>query len=329
MNRKATALDAIPDSKGTDSQPVDTQFKRQVEGMSYDEQVKALQPPMPIQLTTPVQMVGGGSGSGGTAPARDLRTECQTDPVARQKWADVQAETAPRAVAVKADFISGATRRLNQDARKTALVAMRDEINGNARKYLCIGVPVPGAQIANRGGIARVMDFPSLYNHNYLKPSVKGRYANANAFVTAAQAGRFDPNADLDNRRSLRGMAAQTWWFPSNAASRVNLDTLRTQLYIQDNPNYALGAVRLEMSTAALQAANIEVTKPTAFDGAMQGWGTDPWWVPSSNPTWGVTKNRTPECVMRSARLRHFTNRSLMLPPRSRGGGGGSRGGGP
>ncbi len=115
--------------------------------------------------------------------------------------------------------------------------------------------------------------------------------------------------------KELRGKVAETWWFPSNGANAVNLEKLRHELYIHDDPNYAKGAVRLDMPPSELKAQKIEMFKPTAFDGLHQGGGNDAWWRSSNDPNWGLTKNNTKEAVMPSQLVGRFKHRTLKMMP--------------
>ena len=124
----------------------------------------------------------------------------------------------------------------------------------------------------------------------------------------------FVANILLREEAALRGKSEETWWFPSSAASAANLEKLRHELYIHQDPAYDQGAVRLDMDPGALKAARIELFKPTSFDGMMQGWEGDAWWKHSEDPHWGLTKNNTYEAVMKMMSLEHFKKRTLIMP---------------
>ncbi len=247
------------------------------------------------------------------AGAPDLHAACAKDPMAARKLQDVMNEAAPRAVAARAGFVEGATKRLEQ-APDQPLAALRAE--GAQTQYLCLGEKLKPDALTKGGGVSRVFDLPSLFNYNYISPGYRARLApgDADAFVEQVKQNKFNPNVDLDNAKELRGKVAESWWFPSNGASRVDLEKLRHELYIHDDPNYAKGAVRLDMPPAALQEQKVELFKPTAFDGLHQGWGDDPWWRASNDANWGLTKNSTKEAVMPSMKLEKFKQRSLMMP---------------
>ena len=193
------------------------------------------------------------------------------------------------------------------------LDAMRSVVKGGG--YFFLGPQIPDAEVVKGGGVSRVLDLPGLYRYGYVKPSVKSKFPDEDAFVAGAAKGKFDPNSDMDERKSMRGAGGinETWWFPSGEANAVDLNALLDALYIKDNPNYSKGAVRFDLDPASLASLNIKLYTPTAFDGMMQGWGTDPWWVTKPGP-WGITKNNTHEAVMQSQQFRFFKQRSLLLP---------------
>ena len=319
------------------------QFKQEVAGRPYAEQIQMLQPPLPMTFSVepPVQaegsltqMAGGstvdvqkkdavqGTGSGGTAPGAtptlDLKTEARKDPVAAQKVIDVESD--PACAALRAPFFAGAQRRLDRDSSaasnggRAALNAMRGEIAANERTYLLKGPELPAAQLLGANGITRILDLPSLYDYNYLKPTVKAMHRNADAFVSAAQARRFNPDNDLDNRRTLRGKVNETWWAEVGTTAGMNLAQLIDAFHLDGDPSYPRGAVRLTVQPSDATHFNLDIHKPTAFDGMQQGWGTDPWWVSSSDPHWGLTKKGAKEVVMAGARLACFGKRELVVP---------------
>jgi len=293
--------------------------------MSVADQVDALKPPMPLQFMG--SLASGGvqqtqnavqrAGSPGT-PTLDIKTEARKDPVAAQKVIDV--DTDPDCAPLKAAFFAGAETRLNKDSSaatnggKAALKAMRAEVEAKQGTYLLQGRELPAAQLVAANGITRILDLPSLYNYGYLKPSIKGMYANADAFVSAAQARRFDPKKDLDNRRSLRGKVKETWWAATGNTAGMNLSQMISAFHLDGDPSYPKGAVRLTVLPADVAAFNLKVHKPTALDGMQQGWGTDPWWVKSNDPHWGLTKKNAKEVVMGAAKLSCFSKRDLVVP---------------
>ncbi len=268
------------------------------------------------------------SGAGGTAARRSLQTESQSDPVAKQKLIDVQGESAPAAAGKKTAFLKAAEDALNVAPSVTPLQAMRSVVQGGG--YFFLGPEIPETSVIRGGGVSRLLDLPGLHRYSYIKPSVKTRFADEDAFVAAAAQNKFDPKTDIDERKSMRGTRGipETWWFPSNEANAVDLDSLREALYIQDNPDYAKGAVRFDIDPTELKTLDMKLYKPTAFDGIMQGWGDNPWWVTKPGP-WGITKNNTHEAVMQSQQFRFYKNRSLMMPtaPPASASGGGARGG--
>jgi hypothetical protein len=140
------------------------------------------------------------------------------------------------------------------------------------------------------------------------------RVNTAEDFIERARENKFEPSRDMNNEAVLKGKADETWWFPSSAANAANLEKLREQLYIHQDVNYTHGAVRLDMPPAELKAAGIEMFKPTSFDGMMQGWEGDAWWKHSQDPHWGLTKNNTYEAVMKAMTLKHFKQRTLVMP---------------
>lgn len=251
---------------------------------------------------------------GAPAPGtRKLQTECQSDPVAKQKYADVLAESAPGAAAKKAAFLKAAEEALNASPTTKPIDAMRSVVRGGG--YFFLGPQIPDAEVIKGGGVSRVLDLPGLYKYGYVKPTVQSKFPNEDAFVDGAAKGKFDPNSDIDERKSMRGAGGvnETWWFPSGEANAVDLTALLDALYIKDNPNYSKGAVRFDLDPASLAALDIKLYKPTAFDGMMQGWGNDPWWVTKPGP-WGITKNNTHEAVMQSQQFRFYKQRSLIMP---------------
>jgi hypothetical protein len=282
-------------------------------------------PPIAAKLKPgTVSMAGRKSGATAAAappaPAAggatvDLATACNKDPVAKQKYIDVTGEAQPRAAAMRTQFLDGATKRLQKMPDKP-LQAMRDEVTQTGTKYLLLGNKVPENEILKRGGVSRVLDLPSLFNHGYLSPAFLSQWKvrDPDGVVQAAIQKHFDPNRDLDESAVLRGKTEETWWFPSSEANAVKLEPLINQLYVHDQPDYHKGVVRLDMSSGELTANGLELFKPTAFDGMAQGWGTNPWWQKSADPHWGLTKNNTREAVMKATKIGAFKKRSLVLP---------------
>jgi hypothetical protein len=248
-----------------------------------------------------------------TAPGKvDLKTACAADPLAQHKYNDVMNETQPRAVAARPAFLKEAERAL-QAAPTQPLQAMRSVVRGGS--YFFLGNEIPEQAIIDAKGLSRVVDLPSLWKYSYVDPSVRNRFKDENAFVAWAATGGFDPTRDIDDRKLMKGAQGvkETWWFPSAEANAVDLDQLRQQLYIQDNPSYAQGAIRFDVEPADVSALGLKAYKPTAFDGMMQGWGNDPWWITKPG-TWGITKNNTHEAVMRSQTFRFYKKRTLIMP---------------
>jgi hypothetical protein len=244
----------------------------------------------------------------------ELARACEADPVAKQKLEDVTNETAPQAKAKVPAFIEGASDKLQTTYEGRPLEAMRAELLEKGSEYLCLGAPVPPDELVGAGGVARLLDLPSLYRNHYLKPEVADKFVNQKDFVESAAEGEFNPDSDLDNQAKLRGRAEESWWYPLNEGGAVDLEKLRRQLYIQDDPSYAAGAVRLTATPQDCADKGLELCKPTAFDGLMQGWNQDPWWRPSDDPHWGLTKNNAREAVMKMMELGTFTHRELILP---------------
>ena len=241
----------------------------------------------------------------------NLATACKSDPVANHKYNDVMSEAQPRAAAMKAKFVADATKAL-ESMPNQPLQAMRSVVRGGG--YFFLGNEIPPKAIADANGVSRVVDLPSIYNY-YLDPSYKQRFQSVDMFCGAAAKGQFDPVKHIDDRKSMLGSGGvkETWWFPSSEANAVDLDGLREQLYIKDNPSYEKGAVRCDMVPEAVQQIGMKMYKPTAFDGMMQGWGNDPWWVTKPG-TWGVTKNDTHEAVTKSKQWRFYKSRNLIKP---------------
>ena len=292
-----------------DLNPATIQFKQQLAGMSYEEQQKAIAPSLPLMLPTPVQLKENPDAE----PMVALREAAAGDPIAAQKVEDVAGEAAPKAQSKKTPFAKGALENLESKPTDGPLNAMRNEITDAGKKYLCLGPAVPGDQIVQKGGLSRLVGLKTIFNY-YLKPSIEKKYEDAEDFIeNGVRAGHFDPDSHLDNRKSLKGKAEETWWFPGSLGTRVDLDGLRKLLTIEGDSDYAAGAVRLNITAEEMDQAKIEVHKSTAFDGVLQGWGEDPWWVPSDDPHWGVTKGGSPEAVMKSTRLRHFNERKLIM----------------
>ncbi len=242
-----------------------------------------------------------------------LQKLCAKDPMAAHKLQDIMNEKAPRAVEKRTAFVDNVTKKLDADPTKP-LQAMRDE--GGKQEYLCLGEPLKKGALAKAEGVSRVLDLPSLFKNDYLAPGYLSAFApkDQNSFIEQVQQHKFDPMKHLNNGKDLRGKVGETWWFPSNGASKVDLNKLRHELYIQDEPAYTHGAVRLNMPHEELEAQKIELFKPTAFDGLHQGWGDDPWWRASADPDWGLTKNSTKEAVMPSTKIERFKHRTLMMP---------------
>jgi hypothetical protein len=265
-----------------------------------------------------VQRAGGGG--------LNIKTEARKNPVAKKKVTDVENETAPKCASLKAPFFAAAERRLNadpsaaSDGGAAALKAMRDEVAAKEDTYLLQGPELPTSELINSNGVTRILDLPSLYDYNYLKPSIKALYPDTDAFVKAAQRGRFDPDEHLDNRRSLRGKVRETWWGETGKTAGMNLEQMIKAFHLVGDEDYEKGAVELRVTANDVDEFDLKLHKPTAFDGLQQGWGTDPWWVASNDPNWGLTKHNTKEVVMGAARLRCFSNRRLVLPSGSGGG---------
>jgi hypothetical protein len=223
-------------------------------------------------------------------------------------------EKQPRALAQRESFITGATKRLQGGLKP--LEAMRQEVTASGQKYLCLGNLVPEQIITGSNGVSRVLDLPSLFHNTYLNRQFLAAHDinNVDQFLSVVREGKFEPKKDLREEAALRGKSEETWWFPSSAASAANLEKLRHELYIHQDPAYDQGAVRLDMDPGALKAARIELFKPTSFDGMMQGWEGDAWWKHSEDPHWGLTKNNTYEAVMKMMSLEHFKKRTLIMP---------------
>lgn len=261
--------------------------------------------------------------TGGAHPAQvaphaappTLEQACIADPgIASHKWQDLVHEAQPRAVAMRPQFIAGATERMHKGEKP--LDAMRNEVAASGQKYLCLGAPVPETALVGSAGISRVVDLPSAFSFNYVKESFKAdhRIRNLDEFLGKVRDGSFHPERDMEDSAVLRGRAEQTWWFATNAATAIDLDKLRKQLFIEEYPSYAKGAVRLDMPAAELKTAGIQVHKPTAFDGMMQGTDVDAMWAHSKHEHWGLTKHGTPEAVMKMMVLGKFKHRSLVMP---------------
>jgi hypothetical protein len=256
------------------------------------------------------------SGAGGDAHHQQtLADACTADPgIAKQKYQDVMHETQSRAVSVRPQFISGATERLQKGA--PPLKAMRDEVADSGQKYLCLGIAIPEQAIAGANGVSRLVDLLSAHRFGYVSKAFLESHdiQTANQFVDRARDGRFVPERDMDDSAILRGRSEQTWWFASSAANAVDLDLLRKQLSIEEYPDYTKGVVRLDLPPTEIKTAGIEVFKPTSFDGMMQGTDADAMWKHSQHAHWGLTKNNTPEAVMKMMTLKHFKHRSLIMP---------------
>lgn len=249
-----------------------------------------------------------------TPGADKLQTACAKDPMAAHKLGDIMQEKAPRAVEKRHGFVENVAKKLDADPAAKALQVLRDE--GAKQEYLCLGEPLKKDALAKAEGVSRVLDLPSLFKNDYLAPAYLSAFAPKDqaAFIEQVEQNKFDPMKHLNNGKDLRGKVGETWWFPSNGASKVDLNKLRHELYIHEEPAYTHGAVRLDMPPEELAAQKIELYKPTAFDGLHQGWGDDPWWRASNDPDWGLTKNSTKEAVMPSTRVEKFTHRRLMMP---------------
>lgn len=301
-------MDSMGDS------PATLQFKQQLAGMSFRDQQQALAPPMPMQMPpaeAPVQLKDDSGGS--SDPLTALKEAAASDPVAAHKVVDVENEAAPNAQSKKKPWAKGSLKRLEKTPGDGPLKAMRVEITDNGTKYLCLGPAVPGDQIAKKGGLSRLVGLNSIYAH-YLKSGVKTKYKDQADFIkNGAETRVFNPMKHMDDDALLKGKALETWWFPGNVGTRVDLAGLREALTIEGEPDYEAGAVRLDMSPDDLENAKIKVHKSTAFDGVMQGWGDDPWWVPSDDPHWGVTKHGTPEAVMKAMKVETFQKRKLIM----------------
>jgi hypothetical protein len=221
------------------------------------------------------------------------------------------AESQPKAAAMRGSFLKEAEAKLKTMPNQP-LEAMRAVIRGG--KYFFLGTEIPQKAITKAGGISRVVDLPSIFKF-YLDPSYKAKFKTPEEFSAAADRGKFDPVKDIDDRKLMKGIQGvkETWWFPSNEANAVDLDGLREQLYIQDNPAYAQGAVRCDLAPEVIQEIGIHIYKPSAFDGLMQGWGTNPWWITKPG-TWGITKNDTHEAVQKSLQWRFYKDRHLIKP---------------
>jgi hypothetical protein len=268
----------------------------------------------PRQMATMQAAHDRKSEAGAEEPQLDLETEAQKDPVAAQKIVDVKSEKAPRAVEKVPEFMAGSTKRLNTTHREQPLEAMRKEVTENGTKYLGLGALMPMEEIVGHQGISRLLDLPGLYRYKYLTTEMLGAHPDEKSFVKAAKRGNFNPDKDLDDTKTLSGKAQETWWFPTDGGELgADLKKLREALYIQDDPSYAGGVVRLDIPPGEYDKLGIEVFKPTAFDGVMQGWGNDPWWQPGDHPNWGLTKNNTKEAVMLAQKIGTFKHRQLIL----------------
>ena len=266
--------------------------------------------------SSPAAGKGSGEQKAQHPSGQTLADACMADTgTAKQKYQDVMHEMQPRAVAVRPQFIEGATKKMHDGA--PPLQAMRNEVTSNGQKYLCLGAVIPEQALVGSNGISRVLDLPSVYGFKFVKPefSQKNAVFSEEDFLERVREGKFDPSRDLEEETPLRGRAEQTWWFASSAGTSVDLDKLRKQLFIEEYPSYAKGVVRLDMPAAEIKAAGVEVFKPTSFDGMTQGTDADAMWKHSAHEHWGLTKNGTPEAVMKMMTLKHFKHRSMILPP--------------
>lgn len=262
---------------------------------------------------------GGPSGADtapGAPPFVKLVDAVKADPFAQAKYDDVMSE-GPPANALVGEFVAGAEARLQSMPDKPTQ-AMRDEISKSGDKYLCKGSEISIAALLQSQGISRLLDLPGIFNHGYLNGTAVSELSatgldSEDGFVNYASQGKFDPNAHLDETKELRGKVAQTWWFPGSLGAGLDLKGLRDACYIQDDPAYAKGVVRLDMSAEAMAANEVQAFKPTAFDGLNQGWGNDPWWVRGGGE-WGITKNNTAEAVVPKMVMSAFKTRSLIMP---------------
>lgn len=249
----------------------------------------------------------------GGKPKVDLATACDKNPIAKQKYVDVMSETQPNAIAKRPKFLQEVSEQLEKNP--DPLQAMRTVVRGGA--YFFLGAEIPEKEIENAFGISRVVDLPTIHGY-YLDPSVKNLYPDPDDFVGAAAKGKFDPVKDIDDRKLLKGSGGvkETWWFAAADATGVDLDKLRKDLYIEEYPNYAKGAVRLNLDRKEVVNAGMTLHKPTAFDGLMQGSDKDPMWKAAPGNKWGLTKSPNPirEGVMKSMQLRFYKERHLMMP---------------
>lgn len=261
--------------------------------------------------------IGESSATLGTAVvdnATDIKTACeQAGGVAKVKYSDVMAERQPGAVAVRPAFITGATARLKPDPKKP-LEAMRNEVSGSGDKYILKGDLIPIEEIIGQQGISRVLDLPSVFNY-YLDAGYKSRLklASADDFLRACADGKFNPKTDLNNAAEIRGKVAESWWFAKARAGGVTLGQIKKDLTVMDT-TYDKGMLRLNITAAELAAAHIQLHKPTAFDGMMQGWGDDPMWKAAPGSTWGLTRDGMQEGVIKASQLGMFKDRHLILP---------------
>ena len=245
--------------------------------------------------------------------ADDLKGACaKAGGVAETKFTQVMGESQAGATAVRPSFLAGANVRL-KPAPDKPLDAMRNEVSGSGDKYILKGDPIPVSEIVGQQGISRVLDLPSVFNY-YLDAGYKSRLklTSADDFLKACAEGKFNPQTDLNDAAEIRGKVAESWWFAKARAGGVTLGQIKKDLTVMDT-TYDKGMLRLNITASELASANIQLHKPTAFDGMMQGWGDDPMWTAASG-TWGLTRDGMQEGVIKASQLGVFKDRHLILP---------------
>jgi hypothetical protein len=244
----------------------------------------------------------------------DLKGACEkAGGVAKVKFQQLMSESQPGATGMRPGFVAGANVRL-KTAPDKPLEAMQDEVSGSGDKYILKGPPIPTSEIVGQQGISRVLDLPSVFKY-YLKPDfISGLgLTSVDDFLKACAEGKFNPSTDMDDSKEIRGKVAESWWFAKGQANGVTLGEIKKQLTVMDT-TYDKGMLRVDITADQLAAANINLHKPTVFDGMMQGWGNDPMWVEAPGHKWGLTRDNMQEGVIKASTLGAFKTRKLILP---------------
>jgi len=208
------------------------------------------------------------------------------------------------------DWKTGTVNRV-LDGEASVYGAQKAEVSaGGHGVYIAIGPAIPAPEVQAGKGVSRIVNLQAIFDYN-LPGNIKSKFMdNADYFVAAVNEGLYDPCSDLSG--NISGNNAVAWWFPNQSAPGLDINKLKIDLAVDvDNPAYNDGAVRFDVDfTAAM--ANLDLHKPTAFDGMPFG----QFQIDNANP-WGTTAGGTPEAVAPQVPVSTATSTALAAGPKN------------